>query len=111
MRIHLIIVMFLKEEKMKMADSWKEVFEAEVDGRQVKGEVYDEGRYRVTTTQKSDYEGNGSGDESTTVIIPPSAAGTIIQLDCETVEELEKQLVEHGEFTYEEAKNITRRFR
>lgn len=95
---------------MKMADSWEEIFEKEVDGRPVKGEVYDEGGYRVTTTQKSDYEGDVSGDESSTVIISPSAAGTKIKLEGETLEELEKELVEHGEFSDEEAKSIASMF-
>jgi hypothetical protein len=66
--------------------------------------------YRVTTTQKSDYEGNVFGDESSTTIIPPSAAGTKIQLDAETIEELEKELIEHGEFTHEEANSIASMF-
>ena len=93
-----------------MTELWEEKFQTEVAGRSVKGEVYDEGGYKVTTTQKSDHEGKVSGDKSGTVIVPPSASGTSIEIDGETLEELENELVENGEFTREEAKKITSMF-
>ncbi len=92
-----------------MADSWSQVFEDTVGGRPVKGEIYDEGGYKVTTTQKEDYPGSLSGDESNTIIIPPREAGTPIEIEAETLEELEKDLVTEG-FSKDEAKTIVDKF-
>ena len=93
-----------------MSDTWKTVFEAEIDGRNVKGEVFSEGGYKVSTTQKSDFEGQVSNDDAGTTIISPSAAGEPIEIDCETLDELAEDLVEHGEFSSEEAKDIIEKF-
>ncbi|MBW1779072.1 MAG: hypothetical protein JRJ54_16045 [Deltaproteobacteria bacterium] len=93
-----------------MADLWKKLFETEVGGRPVKGDIYDEGGYKITTKQKSDYEGIISKDEFNTVIIPPADSGTPIEIDAETLDELERELIEHGEFSPEEAKAIVSMF-
>ena len=93
-----------------MASSWKQVFEVEVDGRPVKGEVYIEGGYRIKTTQKSDYDGEGFGDESSKVFMPPSAAGTPIEIEAETPEELKNDLISDGEFSNDDAEAIVAKF-
>ncbi|MCK2149441.1 hypothetical protein MYE70_10220 [Marinobacter alexandrii] len=93
-----------------MSDTWETVFEAEIDGRNVKGEVYSKGGYKVSTTQKSDYEGHISSDDGSTIIIPPSAAGEPIEIDGESLDELERELVEDGEFSSSEAKKIVGKF-
>lgn len=94
-----------------MADSRSKVFEEAIGDREVIGEVYDEGGYKVTTTQKNDDDGSVAVDQTSTVIIPPSSAGTKIEIDAETLRELEADLVEDGEFTPEEAKEIVSKFR
>ncbi len=93
-----------------MADSWSKIFEVTIGDRVVIGQTYDEGGYKVTTTQKSDDPGSVSGDQSSTVVIPPSAAGKKIEIDAETLSELEADLVSDGEFTAEEAEQITGKF-
>ena len=93
-----------------MVSSWKKVFEFEVDGRLVKGEVYIEGDYKISTTQKSDYEGEVFGDESSKVLMSPSAAGTPIEIEAETLEELKENLITDGEFSNEDAEAIVAKF-
>ncbi len=93
-----------------MEDTWEAIFDVVINGRDVKGETYCEGGYRVSTTQKSDYEGYIGGDTGSTIIIPPSQAGTPIDIDAETLEELERTLVEDGEFSPDEAREIVDNF-
>jgi len=93
-----------------MADSWSKIFEVTIGDRAVSGEIYDDDGYKVTTTQKSDDPGSVSGDQSNTVVFPPSAAGTKIEIEAKTLPQLEADLVSDGEFTAEEAKEITGKF-
>ena len=93
-----------------MANSWTQVFEVEVDGRPVKGEVYTEGDYKISTTQKNDYEGVVFGDDSSKGFIPPSAAGTPIEIEAESLEELKENLITDGEFSNEDAEAIVAKF-
>ncbi len=93
-----------------MADSWTRVFHDTIGGRSVTGEIYDDGGYKVTTTQKSDHDGGVSGDKSSTIIISPSAAGTPIEIDADTLKELESKLVTDGDFSKEEAEKIVGKF-
>ena len=92
-----------------MADCWNHVFEDTVGDRPVKGEIYDEGGYKITTTQQKDFPGSVSNDEANTIIIPPTAAGTPIEIEAETLEDLEKDLVTEG-FSKDEAKAIVDKF-
>lgn len=94
-----------------MADSWTKVFDDTVDERPVTGEIYDDGGYKVRTTQKSDNEGNVSRDESGTIIMPPSEAGSKIEIEADSLDELEQDIVNDGEFTAEQARNIADKFR
>ncbi len=94
-----------------MVDFWSKVFDASIGGRSVTGETYNEGGYKVRTTQKSDYEGSVSGDSSSTLIMPPTAAGTSMEIEAESLEELESELISDGEFTQNEANEIVDKFR
>lgn len=94
-----------------MADSWSKVFKEAIGNREVIGTRYDECGYKVITTQKNDDDGSVAGDQKSTVIIPPSSAGTKIEIDAKTLQELEADLVEEGEFTKEEAEEIVSKFR
>lgn len=93
-----------------MTSSWKQVFEVEVDGRPVKGDIYIDGDYKISTTQKNDFEGKVFGDESSVVLLPPSAAGTPIKIEAETLEELKKNLITDGDFSCEDAEIIISKF-
>lgn len=93
-----------------MADSWSIVFKETIGNREVTGKRYDEGGYKVITTQKNDDDGSVAGDQKSTVIIPPSSAGTTIEIDAENLGELKAHLVEDEEFTPEEADEIVSKF-
>lgn len=93
-----------------MVSSWTQVFDIEVDGRPVKGEVYIEGDYKISTTQKNDYGGAVFGDESSKGFMPPSAAGTPIEIEAETLEELKENLITDGEFSDVDAEMIVAKF-
>ncbi|MCF7993666.1 MAG: hypothetical protein K9L88_02365 [Chromatiaceae bacterium] len=86
-----------------MPDSWKIVFEENLNGRPVKGEIYDEGGYRVTTTQKSDHEGNVYSDGTSTIISLPTSAGNKNTIDAQNLNDLEKGLIDYCELSREEA--------
>lgn len=90
--------------------AWKDVFTKEVGGRQVTGSEHSEGGYRVSTTTASDYEGDVSGDESSTVIMPPVAAGSPVSIEGEDLADLRKNLIEDGEFSEEDADEIVAGF-
>ena len=93
-----------------MVNTWNKVFDYEVGGRTLKGEIFDEGGYKISTTQKCDCEGKVVNDDCGTSIFPPSFVGSKIVIDSDTLENLEKELIEYGEFTAEEAKKIISKF-
>lgn len=103
-------VVYTNQGENQMTSSWTEVFNVEVDGRPIKGEVYIEGEYKISTTQKNDYEGKIFGDESSKVFMPPSETGILIEIEAETLEELNKNLIAYGEFSEEDAKVIIEKF-
>lgn len=94
-----------------MADSWTTIFDETYSSRSVTGEIYSDGCYKITTTQKTDLDGTVSGDRSSTVIVPPTAAGSAMEITADTLDELKAELVSYGEFSIEEANNIVERFR
>ncbi len=75
---------------------WTTHHEGEVEGRPVIVQTHSEGGYRVKTDQGADDEGTVFGDDSTTVIIPPTAAGRPIDIDGETIDEVRDQLKQEG---------------
>lgn len=90
--------------------AWKDVFTKEVRGRQVTGSEHSEGGYRVSTTTASDYEGKVAVDDSSTLIVPPVAAGSKVSIDGEDLEVLRKNLIEDGEFSEDAADEIVAGF-
>jgi phosphatidate phosphatase APP1 len=92
------------------AMAWKDIFTKEVEGRKVTGTKSDEGDYRVTTTTASDYEGNVTVDDSSTVVMPPVAAGSKVSIDGEDLDDLRKNLVADGEFSEAGADEIVAGF-
>ena len=94
-----------------MTESWTKIFDDLIASRHVTGEIYGEGGYKISTTQKSKDDGSVSGDESSTVVVSPTEAGNPIEFHSETLEELEIDLVSDGEFSTKDAKSIVDRFR
>ncbi len=88
-----------------MSDSWKKIFKGNLEGRDIEIEEYNEGGYKVKTTQNEDDEGSVSVDKSSTTIIPPTEAGREITIEGETKEDLIKDMVSEG-FTEDGVKNI-----
>lgn len=76
-----------------MADTWKSIFKGIIEGRPVEIEIYDEGGYRVHTTQGTDDPGSIQSDDSSTMIIPPTEQGRQIAIEGETPEEIRKDLL------------------
>jgi hypothetical protein len=64
-----------------MTGTWKPIFKETIETRPVKIEVYDEGGYRVHTTQGADDLGTFQSDGLQTVIIPPTERGRPIVIE------------------------------
>lgn len=79
-----------------MTDTWKSIFKGTIESRSVEVEVYDEGGYRVHTTQGEDNSGFVQVDQSSTTIVSPTEKGREITIDGETVDELRKELIAEG---------------
>ena len=92
-----------------MFGSWTTHHEAKVEGRPVTVQTHSEGGYRVKTDQGADDEGAVFRDESTIVVIPPTAAGRSIDIVGDTIDEVRKQLKQEG-FGEEAIAEIVGRF-
>ena len=79
-----------------MADLWKTIYKGELEGRSIEVEEYDDGGYRVITTQKEDNPGSVSSEETSVIIIPPTEAGREIHIEGETKKELIKEMMNEG---------------
>ncbi len=79
-----------------MADTWKCIFNGMIENRPVEIEIYDEGGYRVHTTQGADDPGTVESDGSSTLIIPPTEQGRKITIEGETAEEIRNDLLIEG---------------
>lgn len=79
-----------------MADTWKSIFNGTIENRPVEIEIYDEGGYRVHTTQGADDPGIIESDGSSTLIIPPTEQGRPITIDGETPDEIRNDLLSEG---------------
>lgn len=79
-----------------MADTWKSIFKGTIENRPVEIEIYDEGGYRVHTTQGADDPGIVQSDDSSILIIPPTAQGRQIAIEEETPDEIRKELLAEG---------------
>lgn len=79
-----------------MTDSWTTHYKGTVGGRDVEVKTSSEGVYRVSTTQAEDYPGSVSTDETSTIIIPPSAKGTPVNINGETLDAIRSDLAVEG---------------
>ena len=79
-----------------MADTWKSIFNGTIENRPVEIEVYDEGGYRVHTTQGADDPGTIESDDTSTLIIPPTEQGRKIRIEGETADKIRKDLLTEG---------------
>lgn len=92
-----------------MSDTWTTHHSGTVGGRPYEAKTYSEGGYRVSTTTATDYEGHVEQDDSQTLIIPPVAAGSPVDIDGETIEDVEQGLKDEG-FASDEIKEIVGHF-
>lgn len=99
-----------------MPRSWTCIFKSNVAGREVDCQIYSEGGYRVLTTQADDTPGSlqHDDDESTrlhahTLIIPPTAKGTPIEIEGAVLTELRQELIENG-FSDDEAGEVLAKY-
>lgn len=76
--------------------TWKSIVKLVIENRPVEIEVYDEGGYRVHTTQSADDPGTIQSDGSSTIIIPPTEQGRQITIEGETLDEIRKDLLAEG---------------
>jgi hypothetical protein len=79
-----------------MADTWKSIFNGTIENRPVEIEVYDEGGYRIHTTQGADDPGTIESDDTSTLIIPPTEQGRKITIEGETADEIRNALLTEG---------------
>ena len=93
-----------------MTSHWTTVYEGDFEGRACIVQSYSEGGFKVITTQLCDEPGVFEADGSSTMIIPPTPAGTEIHIEGDSIEELESNLVHDGCFSSAEAKSITSHF-
>jgi hypothetical protein len=89
-----------------MPSHWTTVYEGSFGGRDCKVQSYSEGGFRVITTQLCDEPGIFEAHGSSTLIIPPTTAGSEIHIEGETIDDLESNLLQDGGFSDDEAKLI-----
>ena len=92
-----------------MTDKWKCIFNGSIENRPVKIEIYDEGGYRVHTTQGADDFGTVESDVSSILIIPPTEKGIKIIIEGEILEEIQHDLQVEG-FSMEASSEIIGKF-
>jgi hypothetical protein len=90
-----------------MSSQWTTVYEGSFGGRDCKVQRYSEGGFKVITTQLCDEPGDFEAVGSSTLIIPPTPAGTEIHIEGDTIQDLECNLVQEGGFSRDEARSIT----
>jgi len=89
--------------------SWTTHHTGSVSGRPVTVQTSSEGLLRVRTSQGSDDEGKVIQDGSAIIIIPPTQAGRLIDIEGDSVEEIRDQLVDEG-FSNEDINEIVGHF-
>lgn len=88
-----------------MADTWSNIYKGELEGREIEIDIYDEGGYRVKTTQKENDPGDVVVDEESTTIMPPTESGIEIHIEGESKEDLIKEMTNAG-FTEAGARGV-----
>ncbi len=89
-----------------MTPHWTTVYEGHIGDRLVKVMNYSEGGLKVLTTQPCDEPGFVEADGDSTLIFPPYWADQEIEVEGETPQELETNLIQQGYFSREEAKQV-----
>lgn len=89
--------------------SWTIHFEGTVGGRPVIVQTYSEGGFRVSTEQGEDHPGNVIVDGSSTAVLPPTAKGTPVGIDGESLDEVREGLADEG-FDTEQIEEIVAYF-
>ena len=79
-----------------MANTWKSIFKGTIENRPVEIKVYEEGGYRVCTTQGADDPGTAQSDGSSTIIISPTEQGRQIAIEGQASDEIRKDLLTEG---------------
>ncbi|WP_180875066.1 hypothetical protein [Stenotrophomonas maltophilia] len=90
------LFMAMNGDRLLMSGTWITHHDGFVEERRVIVQTYSDGGYRVKTTQGEDDAGDVFGDDSSTLIIPPSSKGSPIDIDGETIDEVREQLTEEG---------------
>jgi hypothetical protein len=92
-----------------MSSQWTTVYEGPFGRRDCKLQRYSESEdgFKVITTQLCDEPGVFETEGSSTLIIPPTPAGTEIHIEGDTIADLERNLVQEGGFSRVEARSIT----
>jgi hypothetical protein len=85
---------------------WTKIFKVEIDGRPVTGLKSEDGDFRVSTVQKSDSEPKVFGDDASIGILDPMPAGRPIDIDAATIDDLRRDLVDDGEFSEDQVREI-----
>lgn len=94
-----------------MPNLWRQVFKIKIGDRVVIGEIHQDGGFRVKTTTLKDEEGSAGWEtESDFVAIIPKIAGSPIEYEAESLEELQQDLLKEGDFTEDEINTIIQEF-
>ncbi len=89
-----------------MNDVWTTIFSGVIEGRNLTLSRYSSGDLKVTTTQKNTVTTTGSSDGTTHVFPMVISEGDTIEVDAESITELEAELQTIG-FSVEAAKQIS----
>lgn len=76
--------------------SWTTHHSGTVGGRPIVVQTHDEGGFRVRTDQGEDFPGNVTVDGSSTIIMSPTAQGTPVDIEGETLDEVRQGLAAEG---------------
>ncbi len=76
-----------------MTDKWKSIFKGSIENRSLEIEIYDEGGFRIHTTQAVDDPGIVYCDASSSIIIPPKEQSRKITIEGENPDEICKDLL------------------
>ena len=89
-----------------MNDVWTTIFSSVIEGRNVTLSRYSSGELKVTTSQKNTETTTGSSDGTTHLFPELISEGDTIEVDAESITELEAELQTIG-FSIEAAKQIS----
>lgn len=91
-----------------MKIDWRPLFVGPVEDRQVRLLTDGEGAFRVETTQKSESAGGLTVVGSSSMFGAVASPGDPLEIDAEDPDDLQRQLVEFGEFSEHAAAELAR---